>query len=92
MRKYAILLNEPAEAVSSKIEELYESPLHHKISDTAYLVRTSKLAKEIAISVGLRDSKLEDPPTGVVVRLNSAYSGYNDASLWEWFTLEEDDE
>ena len=92
MRKYAILLNEPTKSVSDKIEELFEKPLHHKVNSTTYLVRSSKVAKDIAVSVGLRDSESESPPSGVVVRLNSAYSGYNDMSLWEWFRLEEDDE
>ena len=40
-------------------------------------------SRVIAENIGI-DGGLEEPPLGVVFRLEGSYSGYHDDALWDW--------
>lgn len=58
----------------------------HKFTDTFYLVCTEDtvVTADIAEAVGLKGDDRIDESSGVVFKMNSAYSGYTQRSLWEW--------
>ena len=59
-------------------------PDWHKYKDTTYFIRTTKDIKEIDKDLGFNVSENENKVTGVIFRLNSAFSGYTEQSLWDW--------
>ncbi len=81
---FAVVLYEPSAEVEARLSEAYAE--HHKYTDTFYLVCTepSAVTSDIAETVGLKgDNRVEDS-SGVVFKMNSAFSGYTQRSLWEW--------
>ena len=83
-RIFAIVLNEPNYEIDARILSAY--PTRFKYTDTFYLVALDQVAitKEVAEEVGLKGDNRVKESSGVVFKLNSAYSGYTDKSLWEW--------
>ena len=81
---FAVVLYEPNAEVETRLSSAYTE--HHKYTDTFYLVCTepSVVTSDIAEAVGLKgDNRIEDS-SGVVFKMNSAFSGYTQRSLWEW--------
>lgn len=80
----AVVLDKPQEEVLERLRMEYANVFEY--SDTFFLVpvnmsiSTSEVAKQAGIKGRGRDA------TGVVFKLNSAYSGYTKKSLWEWLT------
>ena len=65
-----------ATKVVSQFQESY------KISDQLILIRSNLLTTDVARKVGLFEG--DDPPSGVVLKLNDSSAGYYDADLWDW--------
>ena len=81
METFVIALNETNPNVLKRIEEAY--PDNYRLSDTAFLVADNTLTKTIAEAVGINGKNRIDTALGVVFKLNKAYSGYSEPSLWE---------
>ncbi len=70
---------ERARAVSE--EDVYQ------LSDHAVLLRGYYgSAKALAKTLGM-----QEPTTGIVLRLNGSYSGYHYQSLWDWLDSSDDE-
>ena len=89
MRVYAVLLNEPAPDIKEQIEKQYTKPNHYKINDTAFFIQTNKLADDVAQDIGLKGENQGERVFGVVIKLNSSYSGFNLPALWDWLKVAE---
>ena len=79
---HMILLTEPNADVAARIEEKY--PGHHQVADNCYLVQSKEITQDIALNVGIKGEDRVEDVTGVVFKLNGAYSGYAARALWEW--------
>lgn len=79
---HIILLTTPSADVIARIEEKY--PNHHQVMEGCYLVQSKELTQDIAVNVGLKGEGRVEDVTGVVFKLNGAYSGYAARTLWEW--------
>ena len=88
---FAVVLKEANETVERKIMDNY--PKMHQYTDTFYLVACGPdvLAKDIAVSVGIKGEGRVESASGVVFKLNTVYSGYTERTLWEWLSSVEDE-
>ncbi len=82
MANFAIFLRDIDQNVISRIEENY--PNYYKLSDTAFLVSSDRLTQDIAENIGIKGENRIENSLGVVFKLNNAFSGYFEGSLWEW--------
>ena len=81
MRVFAVLLDEPSQNAVQRLNDAYPENTY-QVTDTSFLVRTSDLAEDIAVSAGIKGS--DRIASGVVFKLNRAYAGYSSRALWEW--------
>lgn len=79
---HMVLLTKPSEGVVALIQEKY--PGHHQVTETCYLVQTKELTQDVAMKVGVKGPDRIDDASGVVFKLNGAYSGFAARTLWEW--------
>ena len=88
---FAIILNEPNHEVAERIKTAY--PKGFKYTDTCYLVAFDQtvITENIAEEVGLKGDDRIQEASGVVFKLNSAYSGYTKKTLWEWLNSVEEE-
>ncbi|MCY3955354.1 MAG: hypothetical protein OXF47_05110 [Nitrospira sp.] len=88
---FAIVLNEPNDGVAERITTAYSK--RFKYTDTCYLVAFDEaiITEDIAEEVGLKGEDRIEDASGVVFKLNSAYSGYTKKTLWEWLNSIEEE-
>ena len=88
---FAIVLNEPNREVDERIAKAY--PRRFKYTDTCYLVAfdESVITEDIAEGTGLKGEDRIENASGVVFKLNAAYSGYTKKTLWEWLNSVEEE-
>ena len=79
---HMMLLTRPNASVVARIKERY--PGHHQVTETCYVVQTKELTQDVAIKAGVKGPDRVDDASGVVFKLNGAYSGYAARTLWEW--------
>lgn len=79
---HMVLLTKSSAGVVALIQEKY--PDHHQVTETCSLVQTKELTQDIAIKVGVKGPNRIDDTSGVVFKLNGAYSGFAARTLWEW--------
>lgn len=84
MSIFAIVLHEVNPEVTQRIESEY--PNNFKYNDTFYLVESDSIATTVALNIGLKGDNRIEEASGVVFKLNSAYSGYTKRSLWDWLS------
>ena len=82
MSIHIVLLTEPNAEVVARIEAKY--PVRHRVTDACHLVRSEQITQDVAIDVGIQGEHRVEGVTGVVFKLNGAYSGYAARALWEW--------
>ena len=85
---FAVVLNTPNEQSTNRLGNAY--PDMYQLNETVSLVRTSGLAETVANAAGIKGENRF--ASGVVFKLNRAYSGYTGRSVWEWLQREEDSE
>lgn len=89
MAIYAIVLTETTDEIVSRIQKKF--PHCYQLMDkTVFLLRSEDVSGNVATSIGLKGDEQIDEAAGAVLKLNGAYSGYADASLWEWLEEGED--
>ena len=73
---------------SDSASKLLRSRFRHvyELSPTLYLIRSSQLASEIAVAVGIKGK--DRIVNGVVFLMNPIYSGYHAKDLWDWLRTE----
>lgn len=88
---FAIVLNEPNHEVAERIVTAY--PMRFKYTDTCYLVAFDEavITEDIAEQVGIKGENRIEDASGVVFKLNAAYSGYTKKTLWEWLNSVEEE-
>ncbi len=87
MALHNIVLQDENDEVVKRIEKEY--PNNHAVSSTSFLVRTDEISEKVAIKVGIKGDDRINDASGVVFRLNGAYSGYASRALWEWLSIGE---
>ena len=87
MAVFAVYLQDEDEQVRDRLQKRYPEPQHLPLADNLFLVRSESIAQSVAEALGIKGEDRD--ATGVVFKLNSAYSGFADRSIWEWLTLEE---
>lgn len=89
---FAVVLYEPNQEVEKRLKKAYENQF--KYTDTFYLIAVDQtvISGEIAEVIGIKGEDRIEDSSGVVFKMNSAYSGYTQRELWEWLSsvLEED--
>lgn len=87
MAIHNIVLQEENDQVLNRIVKEY--PNHYQINSTSFLVSTDEISEKVATRIGIvGDDRIKDS-SGIVFRLNGAYSGYASRAVWEWLTVEE---
>jgi len=80
----AVVLDKPQAKVQERLGKEYANVFEY--SDTFLLVsgNMSVSTNEVAQQAGIKGRGRD--ATGVVFKLNSAYSGYTSKELWDWLT------
>lgn len=81
----AVILDKPQSEVYDRLKREYANV--HKYTSTCILVpvpRGGKSTEDVARTAGIKGTNRD--ATGVVFKLNAAYSGYTDKSLWAWLS------
>ena len=81
---FAVVLFEPNLEVEKRLKEQYQT--QYKYTDTFYLVALDQtvVTEEIAEAIGIKGENRVENSSGVVFKMNSAYSGFTSRTLWEW--------
>lgn len=81
---FAVVLDEPNETVGERLDKEYANVF--KYTDLFYLVPVDSavVTRDVALKAGIKGTNRD--ATGVVFKLNSAYSGYTKKALWEWLS------
>ena len=84
---FAVALDGPASAAFK--ESLYRSyPKCYQYTDQLFFVQDDNIAEVIAQTLGIKvDDDAMRLATGVVFRLEGAYSGYTTRALWDWLKI-----
>ena len=87
-KAFAVVLDRANDKVLGRLEAKYPHTRHH--TDTFFLVPVDKnvTTDDVANVAGIKGS--ERDASGVVFKINSAYSGFTDKALWEWLSGFED--
>jgi len=83
-----ISVDPPCE-IAEALQEHYPKPDHRKLSKRMYLVQSDETTDLIAEKLGIDGESGQDGPTGVVFKLNAAYSGFERRGVWEWLSKAE---
>ena len=82
MPQFLIIFDEPSAEAAARLQEHYPDHYSYHSDASVYLVRNDGISEQIAKTVGMSgDDKIV---TGVVFKLNSAFSGYTNGAIWEW--------
>ena len=87
---HMVLLTKPCADVVARIREKY--PGNHQVTEACYLVQTTDLTQDVAIKAGIKGPDRIKGASGVVFKLNGAYSGFTARTLWEWLGQAEETE
>ena len=77
MATFVIVLGQTNSEAIERIKDKY--PDCYELSETAFLVSSDQISQKISTNIGIGENF-----SGVVFKLNQAYSGYFKRSLWEW--------
>lgn len=92
MAVFAVHISEdPPDEITGNLVENYPKPAHRKLSKRTYLLRSNETTDSIAEKLGIDGETGEDGPTGIVFKLNAAYSGFERRGVWEWLSRAEAD-
>ena len=80
---FAIVLPKTNQEVIKRIKDNYPDR-YYEVSDTFFLISTDSLTNSIAEAIGIKGEKRIEKASGIVFKLNGAYSGWASRSLWEW--------
>ena len=80
---------DPPDETVENLKKHYPKPNHYKLSGRTYLVRSDAIAETLAKNIGISGETGADSPTGVVFKLNAAYSGFENRAVWEWLSQAE---
>ena len=72
------------EQVREQIQEKYPDNRHYEMSSRVFFVTGKELTQAISEGIGIRGDNRFEGASGAVFRLNGAYSGFTDPSVWEW--------
>ena len=83
---FAVMLDAPSSEVDARIEKQHPNAHRHSDYLTFLAVESDILTQTVATSLGIKPAKSSQSSiaSGVVFKLNSAYSGYTNPALWEW--------
>lgn len=76
----AVLFSEADQEAAAQLAKSF--PVNYRLSDTLFLVRTPSLTEDVAVATGIKGDKRRF--SGVVFKLNEAYAGYYNRTLWDW--------
>ena len=80
---FAVVLDEPNSNVEQRLRNEYAV---HRHTDTFLLVPVEQhvTTDDVAAKAGIKGQGRD--VSGVVFKMNAAYSGYTDKALWEWLS------
>ena len=81
---FAVVMDEPNAKIEERIRKEYANV--YRYTDTFLLVPVDAgvTTRDVAVATGIKGPNRD--ATGVVFKLNTAYSGYTKRSLWEWLS------
>ena len=88
MSIFAVYLSGPdPEAQVAALQKHYPGEKHHQVAARFFLVAAEGITETISQNIGITGNDLE--ATGLIFKLNAAYSGYEKRAVWEWLSAAE---
>lgn len=81
---YIVVAETGTNAINDRVDSFDDT---YKYNDNTFLIRTTESIDYINEKLGFSENS--DETTGVVFRLNSAFSGYTHEELWDWIYKKE---
>ena len=81
---FAVLLDKPDVRVKERLDKHYANIHQHTQTFLLVPVEASVSTLDVAKHAGIKGENRD--VTGVVFKLNAAYSGYTKKDLWEWLS------
>lgn len=88
MPQFLVIFDEPSPEAETRLKEQFPDHYQYHSDAPLYLVRNDGLSEQIAKAIGIKGD--EQIATGVVFKLNSAFSGYTNGAIWEWLQQSHD--
>ena len=84
MAVFATYLDGQTDEARDRIQNKYAGAHLELIDERLFLIHADAIAETVARNVGLKGPDRIHDLTGVVFKLNSAYSGFTYRSIWDW--------
>ncbi len=78
---FAVVLDEPNTEVPQRLKDKYTHTYRHTPTFFVVPVRQSVTTNDVAESAGIKGKDRD--ASGIVFKINAAYSGYTNKALWE---------
>ena len=88
MSIYHVMIDDVAvfEQVKEKLNAKYPDHYYYHGQERLVFVRSDNISEEIVKNIGLGGEGKIEGASGAVFKMNTAYSGYTNGSVWEWLT------
>lgn len=81
---FAVVLDSPNPAVKERLDKEFANVHRHRSTFLLVPVEMNVSTNDVAKISGIKGQNRD--ASGVVFKLNAAYSGYTDKALWEWIS------
>ena len=88
MPQLLVIFDKPSPEAETRLKAHYPDHYSYHSDAPAYLVHYEGISEQIAKTVGMSGD--DKSATGVVFKLNFAFSGYTNGAIWEWLQQHHD--
>ena len=89
MAIYVAIVDEGLEVVKKQLKKHYEDRYYpyHK-ADNVFFISSDDIVNKVSENLKItdKDRKQEKSVSGVVLKMNSAYTGYTSREFWNWLS------
>ena len=85
MPMFAVVLNEPNDAVAERIRAAWPEPEHIAVGETVYLVAGDMPIDTVLEKAGLIGASPVEGATGFALQMSGTYGGRAHKTIWDWF-------
>lgn len=82
MDVFIALFDEASKKAADLLEAHYPDHFQHPSFERIYFLASDDISEKIAVNIGIKGENRV--VSGMILKLEGAYSGYTDGSIWEW--------
>ena len=90
MSIFIVIIDESNQEVEELLDKHYSDNYRYHENDRVFFVRTKHIADKIARNLKIKTDDDKSLVNGVVLKLNSSYSGFTSRAIWDWLDKEDE--